>query len=104
MIEINLLPGTGKKPRNRNGAGFNLSGMTSGIVSKVNDPLLLSGVASVLVATLVIGGMFWHQRAQSSSVTSRSRRRRRTRSTTPVSFASSARRKRSATPWSPRST
>jgi len=68
MIEINLLPGTGKKPRNRNGAGFNLAGMASGIVSKVNDPLLLSAVGSVVVATLVIGGMFWHQRAQSSSV------------------------------------
>jgi Tfp pilus assembly protein PilN len=68
MIEINLLPGTGKKPRNRSGAGINLSGMASGIVSKVNDPLLLSAVASVLVAALVIGGMFWHQRAQSSAV------------------------------------
>ncbi|HEY8312007.1 MAG TPA: hypothetical protein VIG47_15690, partial [Gemmatimonadaceae bacterium] len=62
MIEINLLPGTGKKPRNRSGAGINLSGMASGLASKVNDPLLLSAVASVLVAALVIGGMFWHQR------------------------------------------
>ena len=68
MIEINLLPGTGKKPRNRSGAGINLSGMASGLVSKVNDPLLLSAVASVLVAALVIGGMFWHQRAQSTAV------------------------------------
>ena len=68
MIEITLLPGTGKKPRNRSGAGINLSGMASGLVSKVNDPLLLSAVASVLVAALVIGGMFWHQRAQSTAV------------------------------------
>jgi Tfp pilus assembly protein PilN len=68
MIEINLLPGTGKKPRNRGGAGINLSGMASGLISKVNDPLLLSAVASVAVAVLVIGGMFWHQRAQSSQV------------------------------------
>jgi len=68
MIEINLLPGTGKKPRNRGGAGINFSGMASGLVSKVNDPLLLSAVASVLVAALVIGGMFWHQRAQSTAV------------------------------------
>ena len=68
MIEINLLPGTGKKPRNRGGAGINFSGMASGLASKVNDPLLLSAVASVLVAALVIGGMFWHQRAQSTSV------------------------------------
>jgi Tfp pilus assembly protein PilN len=68
MIEINLLPGTGKKPRNRGGAGINISGFASGLVSKVNDPLLLSAVASVVVAALVIGGMFWHQRAQSSTV------------------------------------
>jgi Tfp pilus assembly protein PilN len=68
MIEINLLPGTGKKPRNRSGAGINFSGMASGLVSKVNDPLLLSAVASVLVAALVIGGTFWHQRAQSTAV------------------------------------
>jgi Tfp pilus assembly protein PilN len=68
MIEINLLPGTGKKPRNRGGAGINFSGVASGLASKVNDPLLLSAVASVLVAALVIGGMFWHQRAQSTQV------------------------------------
>jgi Tfp pilus assembly protein PilN len=68
MIEINLLPGTGKKPRNRGSAGINLSGMASGIASKVNDPLLLGAVASVLVAALVIGGMFWHQRAQNTQV------------------------------------
>ena len=68
MIEINLLPGTGKKPRNRGSAGINFSGMASGIVSKVNDPLLLSAVASVLVAAIVIGGMFWHQRAQNTQV------------------------------------
>src|SRR5665647_1640884 len=68
MIEINLLPGTGKKPRNRGSAGINFSGMASGIVSKVNDPLLLSAVASVLVAAIVIGGMFWHQRAQTTQV------------------------------------
>jgi len=68
MIEINLLPGTGKKPRNRGGAGINFAGVASGFASKVNDPLLLGAVASVAVAALVIGGMFWHQRAQSSQV------------------------------------
>jgi Tfp pilus assembly protein PilN len=68
MIEINLLPGTGKKPRNRGGAGINFSGVASGLASKINDPLLLSAVGSVLVAALVIGGMFWHQRAQSTQV------------------------------------
>jgi len=68
MIEINLLPGTGKKPRSRGGAGINFAGFASGFASTVNDPLLLGAVASVAVAALVIGGMFWHQRAQSSQV------------------------------------
>jgi Tfp pilus assembly protein PilN len=68
MIEINLLPGSGKKPRNRGGAGINFAGVASGIASKVNDPLLVGAVASVALAALVIGGMFWHQRAQSSQV------------------------------------
>jgi Tfp pilus assembly protein PilN len=68
MIEINLLPGTGKKPRNRGGAGINFSGVASGLASKVNDPLLLSAVGCVLVAGLAIGGMFWHQRAQNTQV------------------------------------
>jgi Tfp pilus assembly protein PilN len=68
MIEINLLPGTGKKPRNRGGAGVNFSGVASGIVSKVKDPLLLSAVGSVVLAAHVIGGLFWHQRAQNVRV------------------------------------
>jgi len=68
MIEINLLPGSGKKPRNRGSAGINFSGMASGIASKVKDPLLVSAVASVIVAAVVIGGMFWHQRAQDTQV------------------------------------
>lgn len=68
MIEINLLPGTGKKPRNRGGAGVNFSGVASGIVSRVKDPLLLSAVGSVVLAALVIGGLFWHQRAQNGRV------------------------------------
>jgi Tfp pilus assembly protein PilN len=63
MIEINLLPGAGRKPRSR-GAGVDFASVASGLVSKVKDPLLLGAIASVLVAGLVIGGLFWHQRAQ----------------------------------------
>ena len=44
------------------------SGVASGIVSKVKDPLLLSAVGCVLLAALVIGGLFWHQRAQNVRV------------------------------------
>ena len=99
MIEINLLPGTGKKPRNRGSAGINFSGVASGLASKVSDPLLLSAVASVLVAALVIGGMFWHQRAQNTQVNESLQKAEQE-----ASFASSAKRNRSVTPSSPRST
>ena len=46
MIEINLLPGSGKRSRGRS-AGVGLSETLSGIFAKVKDPYLLSAVASV---------------------------------------------------------
>ena len=45
MIEINLLPGTGKKPRNRS-AGIDLAGVIGKITAHVKDPYLIAAVAS----------------------------------------------------------
>src|SRR5919199_1004587 len=64
MIQINLLPGAGNRTRGRS-AWIDLSGVASGVLSKVKDPYLVGAVASVLVAGAVIGAMFWYQRAQS---------------------------------------
>lgn len=67
MIEINLLPGSGKKARSR-GARVNFAGLVSGISSKVKDPWLLGAVGSALLAALVVGGMYWHQRSRTASL------------------------------------
>jgi Tfp pilus assembly protein PilN len=63
MIEINLLPGTGKKSRSKS-AGVNFGGAAAAVASRVKDPYLLGAVASVLVAALAIGTMFWYQQGR----------------------------------------
>lgn len=65
MIEINLLPGTGKKARARGGAGVDIGAVASGVVSQVKDPMLIAAIASAVLAAVAVGGMFWYQRAQS---------------------------------------
>ncbi|MFN2400192.1 MAG: PilN domain-containing protein [Gemmatimonadaceae bacterium] len=67
MIEINLLPGSGKKPRGRS-AGINLGQIAADAASRVKDPYLAGAVASVFIAVLAIGGMFWMQRAREHSL------------------------------------
>ena len=63
MIEINLLPGSGKKSRGRS-AGVGLSETLSGIFAKVKDPYLLSAVASVGVAFAVIALLWLNRKHQ----------------------------------------
>jgi Tfp pilus assembly protein PilN len=67
MIEINLLPGAGKKTRSR-GVGINLSGSLAGVASKVTDPYMLGAAATVAVAVLVTLALFWTQRATELSL------------------------------------
>ena len=67
MIEINLLPGSGKKARGRT-AGVGLSETLSGIFAKVKDPFLLSAVASVGVAFGVIALLWLTQSARERSL------------------------------------
>lgn len=67
MIEINLQPGSGKKTRSRS-AGPDIAGMAAGVVARVKDPLLLGSVASVIVAALAVGGMYWYQHTQTVSL------------------------------------
>ncbi|HJR41021.1 MAG TPA: hypothetical protein VJ812_02980 [Gemmatimonadaceae bacterium] len=63
MIEINLLPGAGKKSRSR-GVGLNLSGSLAGAISKVTDPYLIGSAAVVALSLVTIVGLFWAQRAR----------------------------------------
>jgi Tfp pilus assembly protein PilN len=67
MIEINLLPGSGKKTRSK-GAGVNFSELASGLASKVKDPWLLGAVGSAVLAALLVGGMYWYQGSRGASL------------------------------------
>src|SRR3954471_14115068 len=58
MIEINLLPGAGRKARGRGtSAGFGAT--LSGIAAKVKDPHLIFGVVSVGVALALVAVLQW---------------------------------------------
>jgi Tfp pilus assembly protein PilN len=67
MIEINLLPGSGKKTRSK-GAGVNFSELAAGFTSRVKDPWLLGAVGSAVVAALLVGAMYWHQNSRTASL------------------------------------
>lgn len=67
MIEINLLPGSGKKTRSR-GAKIDVAALASGIAAKIKDPYLVGAVASAALAAVVVGGMYWYQNGKASSL------------------------------------
>ena len=67
MIEINLLPGSGKKSRSK-GAGFNVAELASRISSNVKDPWLLGAVGCSILAGLLVGGMYWHQKTRTETL------------------------------------
>lgn len=69
MIEINLLPGSGKKTRSRS-AGIDIRGAIGKIVARVKDPYLIAAVASAILAAVAVGGMFTIQKASAAMVES----------------------------------
>jgi Tfp pilus assembly protein PilN len=69
MIEINLLPGSGKKAKKSKGgggAGVNIGASLSSLRGKVRDPWLLGAIGSSLVAVLATAGLFMMQTARQS--------------------------------------
>jgi Tfp pilus assembly protein PilN len=75
MIEINLLPGSGKKSkRGGGGAGFDIGAAFKGFVAKVTDPFLLAAVGSAVLAAVAIGGLYTHQLARQHSLEGKERR------------------------------
>jgi Tfp pilus assembly protein PilN len=66
MIEINLLPGAGKKGRAKSGAAF-LSAF-SGIGERIRNPYLVTAVSSLAIALLSVGGLHFTQEAQASEL------------------------------------
>ena len=65
MIEINLLPGSGKKARSRS-AGFAIGGVFSGIIAQVKDPYLMGAAAVVILAAVATVGLWGLQQSTSS--------------------------------------
>jgi len=68
MIEINLLPGQTPKKGARGGAGVDLGGAAAAIGASVKDPWLIGAIASVLVAGLIVAGLYWYQRGVTSKL------------------------------------
>jgi len=67
MIEINLLPGSGKKAKKGSGgAKFNLGASLDSLRGKVRDPWMLGAVGSCLIAVLATAGLYVTQSARES--------------------------------------
>jgi Tfp pilus assembly protein PilN len=73
MIEINLLPGSGKKAKGRSG-GPNIGAALSGAFAQIKEPFLVAAVACVVLAVVAVGGLFVTQRAASSDLEEREQR------------------------------
>ena len=67
MIEINLLPGSGKKAKKGSGgAKLNLGASLDSLRGKVRDPWMLGAVGSCLIAVLATAGLYVTQSARES--------------------------------------
>jgi Tfp pilus assembly protein PilN len=65
MIEINLLPGSGKKSRGKS-SGIALGGVLSGIIAQVKDPYLMGTAALVILSAVATVGLWGLQQSTSS--------------------------------------
>jgi Tfp pilus assembly protein PilN len=65
MIEINLLPGSGKKARGKS-SSFAFGGVLSGIIAQVKDPYLMGAAAVVILAAVATVGLWGLQQSTSS--------------------------------------
>ena len=75
MIEINLLPGTGKKSKSKGGgSSVDVGASFRSFASKVTDPFLLGAVASGVLAAAAIGALYTQQLARQKSLDDKERR------------------------------
>jgi Tfp pilus assembly protein PilN len=76
MIEINLLPGSGKKGKAKGGGGssFDVGAAFRGFASKVTDPFLLGAIASGVLAAAAIGALYTQQLARQKSLDAKEQR------------------------------
>ena len=71
MIEINLLPGSGKKAKSRGTSGASLGATLAGLVASVKDPFLLGAAAAISIAVLLVAAMFLYQQRVDATLTER---------------------------------
>jgi Tfp pilus assembly protein PilN len=71
MIEINLLPGSGKKNRS---TGFSLTAIAGKAGSRVKDPFMIAAAVSIIAATGSIGWLHMSQAGKADELTERERR------------------------------
>ena len=69
MIEINLLPGGGKKGRAKSGVALGAS--FSGLGQRIKNPYLVTAVSSLAIALLSVGGLHFTQQAEASELSVR---------------------------------
>jgi len=69
MIEVNLIPGTGKKSKKSGGGSgpkLKLGASLGNLKSRIRDPFMLGAIGSAVVAILATGGMFSMQESRSA--------------------------------------
>lgn len=73
MIEINLLPGSGKKSKGRGGksVSFDMAGAIAGVRDRVKDPLLAGAVASMVIVGATIAWLHTSQARRETELTER---------------------------------
>src|SRR5437016_5553170 len=68
MIQINLLPGAGRKSRKGPSPKLDVGAAFSGIRDRVRDPWPIGAIASVVVCSAVVAGLMVTQNAREASL------------------------------------
>ena len=71
MIEINLLPGSGKKNRS---TGFSLTAIAGKAGSRIKDPFMIAAAVATIGAVGAVGSLHVAQTARADELTERERR------------------------------
>jgi Tfp pilus assembly protein PilN len=71
MIEINLLPGSGKKNRS---TSFSLTAIAGRAGSRIKDPFMIAAAVSIIAAVGAIGSLHLAQAGRAEELTERERR------------------------------
>jgi len=70
MIEINLLPGAGKKKAAR-GQALNLGAMAAGFTGRLRDRFMIAAIVGVAASALAVGGLYLLQQRRDSALADR---------------------------------